>query len=105
LFCVQIYNWKKTVSTIISQSKLLSWILFLINLNLDHIMMTIRKRLAMFIFLALISTATLVACGGKQAAETEEAEEHPADSEEHPAAADSTDHPAGEHPSDSTSVQ
>lgn len=68
-------------------------------------MITIRKRLAMFTFLVLISTATLVSCGGKQAADTEEAEEHPADSEEHPTAADSTDHPAGEHPSDSTSVQ
>lgn len=68
-------------------------------------MITIRKRLAIIIFLALICTATLVSCGGKQAAETEEADEHPADSEEHPAAADSTDHPAGEHPSDSTSVE
>ena len=67
--------------------------------------MQFKKRLIAFIFLAFFSTATLVSCGGKQAAETEEAGdhpegEHPSDSEEHPS--DSTDHPAGEHPTDST---
>ncbi|MFZ1807072.1 MAG: hypothetical protein WAU36_07625 [Cyclobacteriaceae bacterium] len=64
------------------------------------------KRLTAVIFFALFSTAILVSCGGKQAAEQTE-EEHPTEeSAEHPAAADSTEHPAGaEHPTDSTSQQ
>lgn len=67
------------------------------------------KRLTSLIFFALFSTAILISCGGKQAAEQEEQteEEHPAESSEHPAAADSTEHPSdsSEHPSDSTNQQ
>lgn len=64
------------------------------------------KRLTTVIFFALFSTAILVSCGSKQAAEQTE-EEHPTESAEHPVASDSTKHPAGdsEHPSDSTSQQ
>ncbi|MEQ9412735.1 MAG: hypothetical protein RIF39_02830 [Cyclobacteriaceae bacterium] len=62
------------------------------------------KRLTSLIFFALFSTAILVSCGGKQAAEQTE-EEHPTESAEHPAA-DSTEHPTdAEHPTDSTSQQ
>ena len=54
----------------------------------------ILKRLATLVFVGLFATAIATSCGqkatdGDQADETE-------------AAKDSTDHPAGEHPADST---
>jgi hypothetical protein len=69
-------------------------------------MQRIKKSLALLFFLTLFSAATLVSCG-KQGKEDHPAGEHPADSTEHPA--DSTEHPADstakehpEHPEDST---
>lgn len=69
-------------------------------------MLTFKKRLATIIFLVLFSTAAIVSCG-KQAKEDHPAGEHPADSTEHPSdstehPSDSTEHPGGEHPADST---
>lgn len=65
-------------------------------------MLTIKKRLATIIFITLFSAAALVSCGKQGTKEDHPAGEHPADSTEHPA--DSTEHPADstEHPSDST---
>jgi hypothetical protein len=72
-------------------------------------MLTIKKRLATIIFITLFSAAALVSCGKQGTKEDHPAGEHPADSTEHPA--DSTEHPSDstkeasehpEHPSDST---
>ncbi|MEQ1588306.1 MAG: hypothetical protein ABL895_20650 [Cyclobacteriaceae bacterium] len=72
-------------------------------------MLTFKKRLATIIFLTLFSAATLVSCGKQGNKEDHPAGEHPADSTEHPA--DSTEHPSDstkqasehpEHPTDST---
>jgi hypothetical protein len=67
------------------------------------------KRLVILFFLGIFCTALIVSCG-KQAKEGDHpAGEHPADSTEHPKdstehPADSTEHPAGsaEHPADTT---
>lgn len=72
-------------------------------------MLTIKKRLATLIFITLFSAAALVSCGKQGTKEDHPAGEHPADSTEHPA--DSTEHPSDstkqasehpEHPTDST---
>lgn len=72
-------------------------------------MLTIKKRLATIIFITLFSAAALVSCGKQGTKEDHPAGEHPADSTEHPA--DSTEHPSDstkqasehpEHPTDST---
>ncbi|MCU0368150.1 MAG: hypothetical protein MUF39_04895 [Cyclobacteriaceae bacterium] len=64
------------------------------------------KKLFTFVFLVFLSTALVMSCS-KQAKEGDHpAGEHPADSTEHPAdstehPSDSTEHPS-EHPADST---
>lgn len=72
-------------------------------------MLTFKKRLATIIFITLFSAAALVSCGKQGTKEDHPAGEHPADSTEHPA--DSTEHPSDstkqasehpEHPTDST---
>lgn len=62
-------------------------------------MLTFKKRLATIIFLVAFSTAAIVSCGKQAAKEEHPAGEHPSDSTEHPS--DSTEHP-NEHPADST---
>jgi hypothetical protein len=64
-------------------------------------MQRILKSLAFVLFLTVFSSAIIISCG-RQANQDHPADEHPADSTEHPA--DSSDnaneHP--EHPKDST---
>lgn len=70
-------------------------------------MLTLKKKLIAIIFLAFLSSATLISCGtqGKEEQATEEnakdSTDHPADSTEHPEG----EHPEGEHPADSTENQ
>ncbi len=54
-------------------------------------MLTFKKRLALIIFLSLFSAAAIVSCGKSGDKKDHPAGEHPADSTEHPA--DSTEHP------------
>jgi hypothetical protein len=65
-------------------------------------MKSIRKRFATLIFISLISAAAVVSCGKQK---DHPAGEHPSDSTEHPSDStkqgDSTEHP-NEHPQDST---
>ncbi len=60
-------------------------------------MRTLKSKIALFFFLALFSTSTIISCGTKSTTEEQQTEEHPEG--EHPA--DSSEHPS-EHPSDST---
>ncbi len=68
--------------------------------------MNLKKRFATIVFLALFSAAAIVSCGKQSNQGEHPAGEHPSDSTEHPAdstehPSDSTEHPS-EHPSDST---
>ena len=64
-------------------------------------MVTLKKKLAVVIFLAFFATATLVSCGTQSNKEEQTSDEHPTDSTEHPEG----EHPEGEHPTDSTENQ
>jgi len=69
-------------------------------------MLTLKKRLAAIIFLALFSAATIVSCGklssnpdeGNTVTEEQDTSEHPSDSTDHPSE-------SSEHPADSTKNQ
>jgi hypothetical protein len=68
--------------------------------------LTFKKRITTIIFLSLFSTMVIVSCGKLGKKEEHPAGEHPKDSTEHPSdstehPADSTEHPV-EHPKDST---
>ncbi|MDZ7647363.1 MAG: hypothetical protein U5K54_09365 [Cytophagales bacterium] len=65
-------------------------------------MFTITKKFTAGIIIALFSLGAVVSCGKQAAKEEHPAGEHPTDSTEH--SSDSTEHPSEhpEHPSDST---